>query len=124
MVPYSVLEEGNLVLFPINGVHIPSPIMVQDRNVSSYDTGITYSAMVLTDGSLWTFGRNHYGQLGDGTTTDRLTPVKIVDENVTKVASGESHTVFLKNNGSVWGMGYNKDYRLGDLMIPISWFLN
>ena len=71
--------------------------------------------MVLTDGSLWTLGRNHHGQLGDGTTTDRLTPVKIVDENVTKVAIGESHTVFLKNNGSVWGMGYNKDYRLGDL---------
>ena len=68
----------------------------------------------LTDGSLWTFGRNNYGQLGDGT-THRLTPVKIVDENVTKVASGESHTVFLKNNGSVWGMGNNALYRLGDL---------
>ena len=81
--------------------------MVQDGNVSSYDTGINYSAMVLTDGSLWTYGRNNYGQLGDGTTTDRLTAVKIVDGNVTKVAIGESHTVFLKNNGSVWGMGNN-----------------
>ena len=67
--------RGKFVLSNNSNANFTSPIMVQD-GIPSYDTGISYSAMVLT-GSLWTFGRNHHGQLGD---YDRLTPVKIVDE--------------------------------------------
>ena len=88
MDPYLVLERGSWCTFNNSGVHRSQ---VQSWfKMEMYHPMILvldYSAMVLTDGSLWTFGRNNYGQLGDGTTTDRLTPVKIVDENVTKVAS-------------------------------------
>jgi alpha-tubulin suppressor-like RCC1 family protein len=88
--------------------------MIYDGNITSFTAGGEHSAMVLTDGSLWTFGRNKYGQLGDGTTTDRLTLVKILDANVTQVAAGWHHTIFLKNNGSVWAMGRNQWGQLGD----------
>jgi Alpha-tubulin suppressor and related RCC1 domain-containing proteins len=38
-----------------------------------------YIALVLlSDGSIWASGYNNFGQLGDGTTTDRLTPVQVV----------------------------------------------
>ena len=70
--------------------------------------------MVLEDGSLWTFGNNSYGQLGDGNNTHQRVPVKIVDANVTQVAAGNHHTLFLKKDGSVWSMGRNKDGQLGD----------
>jgi alpha-tubulin suppressor-like RCC1 family protein len=33
---------------------------------------------IKTDGSLWAWGNNEYGQLGDGTTTDRLSPVPVI----------------------------------------------
>ena len=95
--------------------------MVQDENVTSFAVGKEYSAMVLTDGSLWTFGKNNHGQLG-GTTTDRLSPVKIVDENVTKVAVGEYHTVFLKTmvRSGEWVTILIAASVI--LMSPISWF--
>ena len=70
--------------------------------------------MILADGSLWTFGMNNRGQLGDGNNTNRLIPVKVVDENVTQVATGSSHTILLKQDGSVWTMGRNDAGMLGD----------
>jgi alpha-tubulin suppressor-like RCC1 family protein len=88
--------------------------MVYEGNITSFATGAEHSAMVRADGSLWTFGKNNYGQLGDGNTTDRLSPVKILDENVTEVAAGWNHTLFLKSDGSVWSMGRNNWGQLGD----------
>jgi len=39
--------------------------------------GFTHSLAIMTDGSLWAWGANWYGQLGDGTTTDRWSPVPV-----------------------------------------------
>ena len=47
------------------------------RGVVSAAGGYYHSATIVkADGSLWTIGKNNYGQLGDGTTTDRSTPFK------------------------------------------------
>ena len=91
-----------------------SPTLVEDGNVISFAAGNNHSAMVLADGSLWTFGSNERGQLGDGNNTNRLIPVKVVDEDVTQVAAGYDHTIFLKQDGSVWAMGRNDYGMLGD----------
>ena len=58
----------------------------------SVAAGYTHTLFTKTDGSLWTTGRNNYGQLGDGTTTDRNASAKIVDANVTAVAAGQYHS--------------------------------
>ena len=51
------------------------------------------------DGTLWAMGRNQYGQLGDGTTTDRNSSVEI-DSNVSAVAAGSEYSLYIKTDGT------------------------
>jgi hypothetical protein len=71
--------------------------------------------MALTaNSSLWVWGNNAQGQLGDGTTTSRNTPYEISTEaDWNFIAAGESHTLAVKNNGTLWAWGNNPDGRLG-----------
>ena len=75
--------------------------------------GQWHSLFLKSDGTMWAMGNNAFGQLGDGTTTERHSPVS-VGSNVVAVAAGAFHSLFLKNNGSVWAMGYNAYGQLGD----------
>ena len=50
-----------------------------------------HSAAVMSDGSLWAWGYNGSGQIGDGTTTDRNLPIK-VGTGYIAVAAGHDHT--------------------------------
>src|SRR5215208_1144181 len=66
-------------------------------------------------GELWAWGRNDYGQLGDGTTTQRNTPVQVSGlSDVKAIAGGFYHSLALKNDGTVWAWGSNKYSQLGD----------
>jgi alpha-tubulin suppressor-like RCC1 family protein len=76
--------------------------------------GGTHTHVVKSDGSLWSVGRNNYGQLGDGTTTDRTEFVKIEDTGVVAVDAGENFSLYLKTDGSLWGIGINSNGQLGD----------
>ena len=73
-----------------------------------------HSLFIKSDGSLWGMGPNNYGQLGDGTTTQRTSPVQIVASGVIDVAAGRDHSLFTKSDGSLWAMGLNIDGQLGD----------
>ena len=72
-----------------------------------------YSLAIKTDGSLWAWGYNGFGQLGDGTKTNRPTPVKVMDGAVS-AAAGHDHALAVKSDGSLWAWGYNGDGQLGD----------
>lgn len=74
-----------------------------------------HSLGIKTDGTLWTWGRNDYGELGDGTTTIRNIPTQIgTDNDWSFVTSGDESTYAIKTNGTLWGWGYNLNGRLGD----------
>ncbi|MCI0554499.1 MAG: chitobiase/beta-hexosaminidase C-terminal domain-containing protein, partial [Anaerolineae bacterium] len=77
--------------------------------------GANHSFAVYDDGSLWAWGNNNRGQLGDGSVTNRLTPEIISGmTNVVNVAAGLEHSLILKSNGTVMACGNNDSGQLGD----------
>ena len=77
------------------------------------DTAFTLA--IKTDGSLWAWGNNTHGQLGDGTTTESLSPTQIGSATgYLAVAAGYYHSVALKSDGSLWAWGRNDHGQLGD----------
>jgi len=77
--------------------------------------GPQFTIAIKTDGTLWAWGYNEFGQLGDGTTVDKNTPTQIgSDKDWETIATGSNHTIALKKDGSLWTWGENKNGKLGD----------
>jgi hypothetical protein len=83
------------------------------RAMARIEAGISHSLAIKPDGSLWGWGRNDFGQLGDGTTKNRLTPVRIMG-GVAAVMAGRTHSAALTTNGTLWVWGDNASGQLGD----------
>jgi alpha-tubulin suppressor-like RCC1 family protein len=85
-------------------------------------SGSSHTLAVRSDGTVWAWGDNSQGQLGDGTTTNRTTPVQVQDpadptgylQDVSMVAGAAAFSVALKTDGTVWAWGYNNYGSLGD----------
>lgn len=82
--------------------------MVADR-FTSLSLGNEYGLAVKDDGTLWTWGRNDYGQLGDGTLDNRPTPIQFGSDNdwIEVSASDFSSSMALKADGTIWTWGNN-----------------
>lgn len=84
-------------------------------NWSKVAAGIRFSLGIKTDGTLWAWGKNDVGQLGDGTTMDRFVPVQIgTDTNWNTISAGWQHVVATKTDGSLWTWGTNDVGQLGN----------
>jgi alpha-tubulin suppressor-like RCC1 family protein len=77
--------------------------------------GGNHSLALKSDGTVWAWGYNGDGQLGDDTTTTRKTPVPVSGlSGIIAIAAGENHSLALKGNGTVWAWGNNGYGQLGD----------
>ncbi|WP_051923271.1 SdrD B-like domain-containing protein [Bifidobacterium scardovii] len=86
-------------------IHIPPTISNGGANSFALDS----------TGHLWAWGDNSFGQLGDGTTTERHTPVAVTpDRTYTTVSTGTYHSLALDSTGHLWAWGDNSFGQLGD----------
>src|SRR5262249_30223906 len=68
-----------------------------------------------SDGTVWAWGSNSYGELGDNTTTQRSSPVQVVGvSGAVRVAAGVNHSLAITAAGVVYSWGYNYSNALGD----------
>ena len=88
---------------------VTAPVQIgASTNWRTVSAGYYHTVATQTDGSLWAWGYNVDGQLGDTTTSSRSVPTRIgTDTAWNKVAACSMHTVGTKNDGSLWTWGYN-----------------
>ena len=83
--------------------------------------GYYHSLALKSDGTVWAWGNNSNGQLGEGTATNYNTPVQVVGPGgtgtltgVVAIAAGDANSLALESDGTVWAWGWNYYGQLGD----------
>ncbi|MED1861450.1 S-layer homology domain-containing protein [Brevibacillus reuszeri] len=80
----------------------------------SISAGSGHTLALLSDGTVWGWGNNEFGQLGNGNFTSRPLATKLDLNGVfTAVGTGKNHSMVIRNDGTVWTWGDNGSYRLG-----------
>jgi alpha-tubulin suppressor-like RCC1 family protein len=76
--------------------------------------GEFHSCVVLSDGSVWCWGANPHGELGDGTQVDWLVPTQVASAaDFAQVTAGVNTTCAADHDGIAWCWGWNLSGRLG-----------
>ena len=73
-----------------------------------------HNLAINSDGELYAWGRNRYGVLGDGSTSERNKPTRIgTASNWTSIAAGSEHSLAVNKDGELYAWGYNRLGQLG-----------
>lgn len=123
----TVWASGNNTLYGVIGIGVWgneywTPLQVHGQGNIGFLTDITaiaaggYHCLALkNDGTVWAWGYNNFGQLGDGTTTAKNVPVQVSGlTGITAIVGGYYYSLALKNDGTVWAWGNNGGGQLGD----------
>jgi len=99
----------------------PVQTVAGGNNWKQVSAGYGHTAAIKTDGTLWAWGWNPYGQLGDNTRVSKSSPVQTIagGTNWAQVACGQYSTVAVKTDGSLWTWGNNSNGELGDNAISV-----
>jgi len=128
---FSDVKEGEYRVTPkLEGFTfspVDSKVFLFGLDATGFNFSVTAQGMVVagnfhtvalkSDGTVWAWGSNSNGQLGDGTTTDSATPVQVSGLPAMKaiaIAAGSVHTVALMEDGTVRAWGSNSNGQLGD----------
>ena len=90
------------------------------HSVTAIMAGETHNMALQSDGTLWSWGYNFIGELGDGTTNDAAIPVQVglgsnpPLTNVTKLGGRTYFSLAVKADGSIWGWGMNWNGQMGN----------
>jgi alpha-tubulin suppressor-like RCC1 family protein len=101
-----------------------APPFALGSGIRAIAAGWLHSLAVLNDGSVWAWGYNSNGQLGNGSSASTASPVKVLNGGITKVAAGGYHSLALNLSGMVLAWGHNADGQVGggvfvDSFVPV-----
>ena len=91
-----------------------TPLQVGTFSWVAVAAGVSHSAAIKSDYKLFTWGRNHFGQLGDGTTVNKSSPVQIGSSSWVAVAAGGFHSAAIRSDYKLFTWGRNNSGQLGD----------
>ena len=101
-----------LISFILITLFLPGDLFASTPSIS---VGGYHSLTLKSDGTVWSWGRNNFGQLGNGKKRKTNIPIQVNNlEDVIAIASGTWHSMALKSDGSVWTWGLNNHGQLGD----------
>jgi alpha-tubulin suppressor-like RCC1 family protein len=102
--------QGNF----LGGTGAPTQVG-NESNWTFIAAGNKCSYAIKNDGTLWAWGLNDFGQLGDGTLLKKNLPIQIgTDNDWQKISSGvDGHVLAIKTNGTLWAWGQNNHGQLG-----------
>ncbi len=107
---YGKLGDGSAVSSRLSPVQIGT-----EPNWKAIATGSDHSLALKSNGTLWSWGRNTFGRLGDGSTTNRNSPVLIGNDNTwVDIAASLGSSFGLKADGTGWSWGMNNYGQLGN----------
>ncbi|MFT9116351.1 MAG: IPT/TIG domain-containing protein [Sporolactobacillus sp.] len=104
----------------ITPVAVDTSGTLYDKDIISTQAGYNFSLALDSNGNVYAWGDNTYGQLGDGTTTSRSSPVNISSSGVlsgktiTAIFAGNNQSFAIDSNGSLYAWGRNDTSQLGD----------
>jgi len=109
---YGQLGDGTTSnrYYPVQVMSDPS---TEFTNVKAVSAGYAHTVALKEDGTVWVWGRNNVGQLGDGSTDDIYYPVQVMSD-VIAISAGYYHILAIDNDNNLWAWGYNSDGQLGD----------
>jgi len=101
-----------------DGTHDPhrAPVLIPalGNAVTQVAAGGAFGVALLADGTVWTWGYNGVGQLGDGTQSDWPLPRKVPNlSGIIQISAGMEHVLALSSDGTVWSWGGNSKGQVG-----------
>jgi len=108
-------QLGNDSIAVLPSAQSKDPLQVTGTTWKSVSAGQSHTCAIMLDGTLWCWGSNISGQLGDSTADSKSTPVPVAASGQTwiMVAAGVTHTCALATGGTLWCWGDNSAGQLG-----------
>jgi alpha-tubulin suppressor-like RCC1 family protein len=107
--------------YTIVPVKTSQPNNIKELKVVNISAGGDHALALLEDGTVWAWGRNDLGQLGNGKSYNFTNiPTKVLipnDVHIKAVSAGQNHSLALDSNGNVWAWGDNSFGQLGNLSV-------
>jgi alpha-tubulin suppressor-like RCC1 family protein len=95
---------------------VPSEVPGLPASIVQVSAGASHSLALQANGTVWAWGLNSSGQLGNGNTTNSTAPVQVtgLPSGIVAISAGGAQSLALASNGTVWAWGLNSSGQLGN----------